>query len=81
MQDYREPLPEGVQIALLSVDAEGNMIQAATTLSDQYGYYHFRNLRPGDYVLRLDAKPEDKLTLRFGAPLGEIDSDLDRRRA
>ena len=77
LQDYREPLLEGVQIALLSVDAEGNMIQAATTLSDQYGYYHFRNLRPGDYVLRLDAKPEDKLTLRFGAPLGEIDSDLD----
>ena len=28
-------------------------------------------------MLRLDAKPEDKLTLRFGAPLGEIDSDLD----
>lgn len=77
MQDYREPLLEGVQITLLSVNAEGSMTPAATTFSDQYGYYHFRNLRPGNYVLRLDAKPGDELTLRFGAPLGEIDSDLD----
>ena len=77
LQDYREPLLEGVQITLLSVDAEENMTPVATTLSDQYGYYHFRNLRPGDYVLRLDAQPGDELTIRFGAPLGEIDSDLD----
>lgn len=77
LQDYREPLLEGVQITLLSVDAEGNMTPVATTLSDQYGYYHFRNLRPGDYVLRLDAQPGDELTIRFGAPLGEIDSDFD----
>ena len=77
LQDYREPLLEGVQITLLSVDAEGSMTPVATTLSDQYGYYHFRNLRPGDYVLRLDAQPGDELTIRFGAPLGEIDSDFD----
>ena len=77
LQDYREPALEGVSITLLSVDDAGNMTPTATTVSDEYGYYHFRNLRPGDYVLRLDAETGDALTMRFGAPLGEIDSDLD----
>ena len=49
----------------------------ATTVSDAYGYYRFEALRPGSYVLRLNAQPGDALTLRYGAPLGEIDSDLD----
>ena len=53
------------------------MTAAAQTASDEYGYYHFRNLRPGSYVLRVETKAGDTLTFRFGAPLGEIDSDID----
>ena len=46
-------------------------------LADKYGYYVFESLRPGTYVLRLDAKEGDVLTYHFGEPLGEIDSDID----
>ena len=46
-------------------------------MSDAYGYYSFESLRPGTYVLRIDAQEGDSLTSSFGAPLGEIDSDID----
>ena len=34
-------------------------------------------LKPGSYVLRVEMDEGDTLTFRFGAPLGEIDSDID----
>lgn len=77
LQDYKEPLIPGVQLTLLYVNADGTMSEAATTVSDEYGYYAFDSLRPGTYVLRLDAREGDTLTFSFGEPLGEIDSDLD----
>lgn len=77
LQDYKEPLLPGVPLTLLYVNADGTMTEAAATSSDKYGYYAFEALRPGTYVLRLDAREGDTLTSCFGAPLGEIDSDLD----
>lgn len=77
LQDYKEPLLPGVHLTLLRVNADGTMTEAATVQSDKYGYYAFDALRPGTYVLRLDAREGDVLTACFGAPLGEIDSDLD----
>lgn len=78
LQDYKEPLIPGVSLTLLYVHADGTMTETATTVSDQYGYYAFEALRPGRYVLRLNAQPGDSLTSCFGAPLGEIDSDIDQ---
>ena len=46
-------------------------------------YYYMRmtgagaGLKPGSYVLRVEMDEGDTLTFRFGAPLGEIDSDVD----
>lgn len=77
LQDYKEPLVPGVQLTLLTVNADGTTSEAATTQSDKYGYYAFEALRPGTYVLRFDAREGDTLTACFGAPLGEIDSDID----
>lgn len=77
LQDYREPLLSGVKLTLLYVNADGTMTEAASTQSDCFGYYAFEALRPGSYVLRLDAREGDILTAHFGAPLGEIDSDID----
>ena len=77
LQDYKEPLLPDVQLTLLYVNADGTMTETATTTSDRYGYYAFDALRPGTYVLRLDAREGDTLTSCFGEPLGEIDSDLD----
>ncbi|MGN1368773.1 MAG: SdrD B-like domain-containing protein [Aristaeellaceae bacterium] len=77
LQDYKEPLIPGVQLTLLTVHEDGTMTEAAATSSDKYGYYAFDALRPGTYVLRLDAREGDTLTSCFGAPLGEIDSDID----
>ena len=76
LQDYKEPLIPGVSLTLLRAE-DGGLEEVATTVSDAYGYYRFEALRPGSYVLRLNAQPGDALTLRYGAPLGEIDSDLD----
>ena len=72
--DYGEANLAGVDLTLLHADT---MTEAARTTSDEYGYYHFRNLRPGSYVLRVEMDEGDTLTFRFGAPLGEIDSDVD----
>ena len=47
LQDYGEPGLEGVALTLLRVDGDGQADIAAQTVSDEYGYYHFRNLRPG----------------------------------
>lgn len=77
LQDYKEPLVPGVRITLLHVQQDGSMEEYAATVSDEYGYYRFSALRPGTYVVRLDAQPGDVLTVHFGEPLGEIDSDLD----
>ena len=63
-------------VTLLKRGADGVFEEIDSLTSDSYGYYHFRDLRPGDYVLRVDAQ-EGTLTRRVGAPLGEIDSDAD----
>ena len=76
LQDYREPLLSGVRVTLLKKNAAGAFEEIAAMESDEYGYYHFRELRPGDYILRVDTA-DGTLTSRFGAPLGEIDSDAD----
>ena len=76
LQDYKEPLIPDVSLTLLYVAADGTMTETATVSSDKYGYYAFDALRPGTYVLRLNAQDGDVLTSRFGAPLGEIDSDI-----
>ena len=77
LQDYKEPLIPGVSLTLVYVHADGTMTETATTSSDQYGYYAFEALRPGTYVLRINMQEGDSLTSCFGAPLGEIDSDID----
>ncbi|MFR2021574.1 MAG: SdrD B-like domain-containing protein, partial [Christensenellales bacterium] len=77
LQDYGEPGLAGVALTLLRVGGDGQADIAAQTVSDEYGYYHFRNLRPGSYSLRVELEAGDTLTFRFGAPLGEIDSDID----
>ena len=77
LQDYREPLIPGVKLTLLHADENGGLTEAGTTESDRYGYYSFESLRPGMYVIRVEAEEGDTLTFSFGAPLGEIDSDAD----
>jgi len=77
LQDYKEPLLEGVELTLLKIEADGQMIESANTVSDEYGYYWFKSLRPGTYVLRVEQKEGDTLTFSFGEPLEEIDSDVD----
>lgn len=77
LQDYREPLIPGVKLTLLRADADGSLTEMAATESDRYGYYSFEALRPGTYVIRIEAEEGDTLTFSFGAPLGEIDSDID----
>lgn len=79
LQDYREPPAPGVSLVLLHVLEDGTREETARLVSDEYGYYHFDSLRPGSYVL----KSEDAraLTLHYGEPLGEIDSDLDPQTA
>lgn len=76
LQDYQEPLLSGVKLTLLRVTGEGDMLETETVESDEYGYYHFRSLRPGSYVLSVEGKAGDELTVHVGAPLGEIDSDI-----
>ena len=77
LQDYREPLIPGVKLTLLHADENGGFTEARVTESDRYGYYSFESLRPGMYVIRVEAEEGDILTFSFGAPLGEIDSDAD----
>ncbi len=76
LQDYKEPLLADVGLTLLRVDDEGAMQEVASVRSDAYGYYAFDALRPGTYVLRLDARQGDTPTFSFGEPMGEIDSDI-----
>lgn len=77
LQDYKEPLIPGVSMTLLYVHADGTMTETQTLESDRFGYYAFESLRPGTYVIRVNMQAGDSLTSVFGAPLGEIDSDID----
>lgn len=77
LQDYKEPLLSGVSITLIRVSEGGVRQEMGTIESDDYGYYGFRDLRPGDYILRVNVREGDALTARAGEPLGEIDSDAD----
>lgn len=77
LQDYKELLIPGVSLTLLVQQADGTLTEVETIQSDRYGYYAFEALRPGTYVLRVNAQAGDSLTSCFGAPLGEIDSDID----
>lgn len=81
LQDYREELLPGVTLSLMRVERDGSAHEAARTVSDQYGYYRFEELRPGTYVVRVQIEPGDTLTFNFGEPLGEIDSDIDPETA
>ena len=76
LQDYREPLIPGVPLSLLRVSGDGDLELMEETVSDDYGYYRFRDLRPGAYVVRIGLSEGDVLTPVYGAPLGEIDSDF-----
>ena len=77
LQDYREPLLSGISLTLLSVQDDEQMVEKAETVSDQYGYYRFENLRPGTYVLRVNLQDGDVLTKITEGPLDEIDNDFD----
>ncbi|MBQ2954748.1 MAG: carboxypeptidase regulatory-like domain-containing protein [Clostridia bacterium] len=58
LQDDGEGGLPGVEITLL---LEGEAV--ATTVSDQYGYYVFSKLYPGEYTLRVNAPAEVKPTV------------------
>ena len=68
-------------MTLLKVSGDGSLEVIEETVSDVYGYYRFRDLRPGAYVIRIGVAEGDVLTYVFGAPLGEIDSDFDPETA
>ncbi len=75
IQDYRESLAPGISLTLLRKTPEG--LQEVESLeSDAYGFYHFRDLRPGDYVVRVNDLPPEKFTLYSDGLLTEIDSDV-----
>ncbi len=76
LMDYREVQIPGVKLLLMSVGSDGTLVETASTISDEYGYYCFDDLRPGSYVVRVPLDENDVLTVHFGAPLGEIDSDV-----
>ncbi len=76
LQDYKEPLLTGVELELYLV-ANGTETLQETIQSDEYGYYAIRNLRPGDYRIKVVLRDGDELTRRIGDPLGEIDSDVE----
>jgi len=81
LQDYREPLIPGVPLSLMKVGVDGGYELIEETASDVYGYYRFKDLRPGAYIICLGVTEGDVLTYVFGAPLGEIDSDFDPETA
>lgn len=58
LQDYGEGGIPGVTIELVR-----NGEVAASTVSDQYGYYVFEKLYPGEYTLRVTAPAEVKPTM------------------
>ena len=68
-------------MTLLKVSGDGSFEVMEESVSDIYGYYRFKDLRPGAYVIRIGVAEGDVLTNVFGAPLGEIDSDFDPETA
>ncbi|MBR1707818.1 MAG: carboxypeptidase regulatory-like domain-containing protein [Clostridia bacterium] len=72
LQDYKEPLISDVYISLLSISEDGDEEEISGSISDEYGYYHFRNLRPGQYRIRVES--DVKLTQHL-SELDEINSD------
>ena len=74
LQDYKEPLVPGVRLLLMRVLEDGTLVEESAVVSDEYGYYRFSALRPGRYIVQID--DDVTLTQHIGAPLGEIDSDL-----
>ena len=77
LQDYREQTLPDIRLTLIKEADGGGAEQTFEAVSDFYGYYHFRNLRPGDYRLKLESGNAYGATLRFGPGLDEIDSDID----
>ena len=75
LQDYREPPASGVQLNLLG----GSDEEISATVSDEYGYYSFGGLPPGDYTVRISPPSSFTLTARKSTAPGEIDSDADPR--
>ena len=65
LQDEGEGGIPGVRIELIR-----NGAVVSETVSDQYGYYVFENLYPGEYTLRVTAPEEVRpTTLRTDMPL------------
>ncbi len=74
-QDYGEPPLSGVKVVLLALQADGSETEAASALSDEYGFYRLDNLRPGLYRIRVELPEGYGFTVN--APdLPEIDSDI-----
>ena len=73
LQDYREPAASGVQLSLIGGSGE----EIAGAVSDEYGFYCFDGLPPGNYTVRISPPSSFRLTARDSAAPGEIDSDAD----
>lgn len=71
LQDYEEPHAEGIEVILMNAHGE----EVSVTRSDEYGYYHFSRLRPGQYRIKIGT--EHRATTVVGMPFGEIDNDVD----
>lgn len=75
LQDHGEPFVEGVTLELYAVSADGGMTLTQTAVSDAYGRYRMKDLRPGRYVLRA-ILPEGWTFTQRVQGLPEIDSDI-----
>lgn len=75
LQDHGEPFVEGVTLELYAVLADGSKTLAQTAVSDAYGRYRMKELRPGRYVLRA-ILPEGRTFTQRVEGLPEIDSDI-----
>lgn len=75
LQDYAEPFVEGVTLELYAASQDGSLTLVETAVSDAYGRYKMRELRPGRYVLRV-ILPMGRTFTRNVEGLPEIDSDI-----
>ncbi len=74
LQDGSEPGLEGVKVYLF--DENDSLIQG--TISDEFGFYEFKYVYPGNYYLYYDAPEPYELTFDNEGFNDEIDSDPDK---